>query len=106
MSSVDLTLTMLEQSEGDENFALAKIDKINSQEGLYDAMIEIVCGRRSVMERDIVETIFSLCTFAKESLTIYELQAIIDHEPNFGSFDVAGEIEGTLSRYVLFCGVE
>ncbi|RAH81654.1 hypothetical protein BO86DRAFT_96267 [Aspergillus japonicus CBS 114.51] len=97
MSSVDLTLTMMEQSEGDETSALAKIDNVNSQEGLYTAMIEIVRAKRSEMDRRIVETIFALCTYAKQPLTVYDLQEIIDQEPSFGSFNVAGEIEGTLS---------
>lgn len=97
---MDLTLTMMEQSEGDETSALAKIDNVNSQEGLYTAMIEIVRAKRSEMDRRIVETIFALCTYAKQPLTVYDLQEIIDQEPSFGSFNVAGEIEGTLSRYV------
>ncbi|PYI02494.1 hypothetical protein BO78DRAFT_463945 [Aspergillus sclerotiicarbonarius CBS 121057] len=96
LSSVDLTLTMMEQEETQDS-AEGKIDDVNSQEGLYSAMIKIVRSKRSEMDCRIVETIFALCTYAKQPLTLYELQQFIDQEPTFGSFDVASEIEGRSS---------
>lgn len=98
MSSVDLTLTMLEQCDGDAS-ALRKIDSVKGQQGLYTAMIDTVCARRSPRDREIVEKIFALCTFAKEPFKLCELELLLEQEIKISNFDVAGEIEGRLSRY-------
>ncbi|QGA21108.1 hypothetical protein EYB26_008818 [Talaromyces marneffei] len=96
MSSVDLTLTMLEQCDGDAS-ALIKIDHVKGQHGLYTAMIDTVCSKRSPRDREIVEKIFALCTFAKEPFKVFELEQLLEQETTISSFDVAAEIEGRLS---------
>lgn len=95
---MDLTLTMLEQCDSDAS-ALIKIDHVKGPHGLYTAMIDTVCSKRSPRDREIVEKIFALCTFAKESLTVLELEQLLEHDTSISNFDVSAEIEGRLSRY-------
>jgi hypothetical protein len=90
---------MLEQCDSDAS-ALLKIDHVKGQHGLYTAMIDTVCSKRSPRDREIVEKIFALCTFAKEPFQVLELEQLLEQETTISNFDVAAEIEGRLSRYV------
>lgn len=98
LSSVDLTLSMMEQCDGDEKAALEKISKVDSRKGLYDAMIEILKSKRSELERKGLETLFTLCTYAKEALSVYQLQQIARLDPSFGDLDIGTEIQNKSSR--------
>ncbi|EED13718.1 SD08430p [Talaromyces stipitatus ATCC 10500] len=92
MSSVDLTLTMLEQCDSDKS-ALIKLEHVKGQHGLYTAMIDTVCARRSPRDREIVEKIFALCTFAKQPFKVYELEQLLEQETAISSFDIGDEIQ-------------
>lgn len=103
MSSVDLMLSLIEQSGGDEATALKNMEDAESPEWLYNATIKIVKANRSFLERRSVERLYSWCTFAKQPLRVDQLQHIWTLDTSLGKFDVRNEIQGKSSRYVANC---
>ncbi|KIW74016.1 hypothetical protein, variant [Phialophora macrospora] len=99
MSSVDLMLRLLEQSESPELAAVEDMKGAENPEWLYNTMIKIVKpqGKRSEVERKSVERLYAWCTYAKQPLRIDQLQHLWTLEPSLGSFDVTKEIQGMSS---------
>lgn len=89
----------MEQS-GDEATALKKMKDTYNPTLLYTSMIEIVLSKRSKNEVKSIETLYSWCTYAKDRLSVYEIQQIWDLDPLLGEFDVLSEIQGKSQRYV------
>ena len=91
----------MEQS-GDEDRALSQLNDAFNPSKLYASMIDIVMSKRSISERKSIETLFSWCTYAKEELSIYEIQQIWKLDHSLREFDVKSEIEeGKSKRYIL-----
>lgn len=102
MSWVDLMMSLLEQSGGDETSVLKKMDDAisASPEWLYGTMIEVVMSRRSEFERKSLQRMFLWLTYAKQPLSVHQLQHVWTFDPSLGKFDVKREIQGKSSRYV------
>lgn len=86
----------------DETTALEEMKNTYKPELLYKSMIEIVVGIRSFTDQKSIETLFAWCTYAKDRLTVHQVQQIWELDPSLGEFDVQAEIQGKSKRYVLF----
>jgi hypothetical protein len=70
---------------------------------LYDTMIKLVMERRSARDTVSVPTLFAWCTYAKEPLSVHELEQIWKLDSSLDSgFDVLAEILDKSKKYVLF----
>jgi hypothetical protein len=105
MSSIDLLLTLIEQSEADEKKALQYMEFLGSPKGLYETMIQIVKEQRSDDDRKSIERIYSWCTYAKQPLSVEQLEHIGTLDACLGKFDVGKEIQGKSSRYASLRGI-
>ncbi|KAK6383911.1 hypothetical protein LTS17_003203 [Exophiala oligosperma] len=101
MSSVDLMLSLIEQNGGDRYAAAKLIEEAETPEWLYRAMIRLVKVNRSDLVRKSVETLYSWCTYAKQPLSVDELQHIWSIDTNLGKFDIREEIQG--KSFSLLC---
>ncbi|KAK5022406.1 hypothetical protein LTS07_010066 [Exophiala sideris] len=102
MSSIDLLLTLVEQSEADQTKTLQYMEYLGSPEWLYETMIRIVKEQRSDDDRRSVERIYSWCTFAKVPLSVQQLCYIGNLDGSLGTFDVGKEILQGKSSSLLF----
>jgi hypothetical protein len=94
ISFVDLSLTVMDQS-GNESSAMKQMDWKYSPTKLYESMIEVVMDGRSPSDRISVPTLFAWCTYAKERLSVHELQQIWELDPSLNrDFNVLSEIQG------------
>lgn len=86
----------------DEKSALEKMKKTDGPEGLYASMIEMVRSGRSKRARKSLTTLFEWCTFAKQPLSVHEIQQIWNLDPSLGEFLVKDEILDKSKTYVPF----
>ncbi|OQV10292.1 hypothetical protein CLAIMM_14312 [Cladophialophora immunda] len=99
MSSVDLMLSVMEDSGGDETAAIQKLQGADSPEWLYKTMIDIVKAetKRSGDDQKSLEKLFAWCTYAKQPLRVDQLQLLWALDTSSDKFDVKMEIEGKSS---------
>ncbi|EXJ75437.1 uncharacterized protein A1O5_02133 [Cladophialophora psammophila CBS 110553] len=99
MSSVDLMLSVMEDSGGDEAAAMTKLEGADSPEWLYRTMIEIVKAetKRSGDDQKSLEKLFAWCTYAKQPLRVDQLEHLWALDTSSDKFDVRSEIEGKSS---------
>ncbi|KAI1618219.1 hypothetical protein EDD36DRAFT_425886 [Exophiala viscosa] len=102
MSSIDLLLTLVEQSEADQTKTLQYMEYLGSPVWLYETMIKIVKEQRSDDDRRSVERIYSWCTFAKEPLSVQQLSHLTALDASLANFDVGKEILQGKSSSLLF----
>lgn len=97
MSELDLLLNIIGQCKGNLADATEKIDESRTG-GLYRAMIENILAQRGNTEKENVQRLFTLCTYAKRPLSIDELQQLVKTNSGFTEFDVLKEVQGKSSR--------
>jgi len=90
----------MEDNGGDEDAAMKKLQGADSPEWLYKTMIEIVKAetKRSGDDQKSLEKLFVWCTYAKQPLSVDQIQHLWALDASSDKFDVRNEIEGKSSR--------
>lgn len=109
MFSVDLLLSLMEIN-GNEQYAEEKLKVLAGENSkkldLYGEMMEMLIAPAKRSQNDIksIKKIFSWCTYARQPLSVNNLQQILvlDGSLKDHRFDVRKEIQGKLSRYGLY----
>jgi hypothetical protein len=93
----------MEESGGDEDAVLEVMKttyKPGETKALYNSMIHNLVKGQGPKDMENLQTLFSWCAYAKESLSIYDLLQIWEVGPSPEKFELEAEIQSRYKRYV------